>query len=103
DILSSTGAITGGSVQTKTVNILGRGREIEDLKQKLKELNSKLDKKEKEKEEYLNSIEELLETISGLENSLQEIDIEYATQKQKVELISENVDKLKSRMDKINS
>ena len=27
DILSSTGAITGGSVQTKTVNILGRGRE----------------------------------------------------------------------------
>ena len=103
DILSSTGAITGGSVQTKTVNILGRGRVIEDLKQKLKELNSKLDKKEKEKEEYLNSIEELLETISGLENSLQEIDIEYATQKQKVELISENVDKLKSRMDKINS
>lgn len=102
DILSSTGAITGGSVQTKTVNILGRGREIEDLKQNLKALNTKLSKKEKEKEEYLNSIEELLETISGLESSLQEIDIEYATQKQKVELISENVDKLKARMDKIN-
>ena len=103
DILSATGAITGGSVQAKTVNILGRGREIEDLKAKLKELNTKLAKKEKEKEEYLNSIEELLETISGLENNLQEIDIEYATQKQKVELISENVDKLKTRMDKIKS
>ena len=103
DILSATGAITGGSVQAKTVNILGRGREIEDLKAKLKELNTKLTKKEKEKEEYLNSIEELLETISGLENNLQEIDIEYATQKQKVELISENVDKLKTRMDKIKS
>ena len=31
---------------------------------------------------------------------MQEIDIEYATQKQKVELISENVDKLTIRMDK---
>ena len=56
--------------------------------------------KEKEKEEYLASIEELLETIESLENSLQEIDIEYATQKQKVEIISENVDKLTGRMNK---
>ena len=92
--------MTGGSVQTKTVNILGRSREIEDLKEELNKLNSKLKNKEKEKEEYLDSIEELLETIEHLENNLQEIDIEYATQKQKVELISENVDKLTIRMDR---
>ena len=100
DIINSSGAMTGGSVQTKTVNILGRSREIEDLKENLNELNSKLKNKEKEKEEYLASIEELLETIEHLESNLQEIDIEYATQKQKVELISENVDKLTVRMDK---
>ena len=100
DIINSSGAMTGGSVQTKTVNILGRSREIEDLKENLNELNSKLKNKEKEKEEYLDSIEELLETIEHLESNLQEIDIEYATQKQKVELISENVDKLTVRMDK---
>ena len=100
DIINSSGAMTGGSVQTKTVNILGRSREIEDLKEELNKLNSKLKNKEKEKEEYLDSIEELLETIEHLENNLQEIDIEYATQKQKVELISENVDKLTIRMDR---
>ena len=100
DIINSSGAMTGGSVQTKTVNILGRSREIEELKENLNKLNSSLKNKEKEKEEYLASIEELLETIEHLESNLQEIDIEYATQKQKVELISENVDKLTIRMDK---
>ena len=100
DIINSSGAMTGGSVQAKTVNILGRSREIEALKEELKSLDIKIKNKEEEKEKYIESIEELLETIESLETNLQEIDIEYATQKQKVELIVENVDKLVSRMDK---
>ncbi len=100
DIINSSGAMTGGSIQTKTVNILGRSREIEALKEELKGLNIKIKNKEEEKEKYIESIEELLETIQSLETNLQEIDIEYATQKQKVELIVENVDKLVNRMDK---
>lgn len=100
DIINSSGAMTGGSVQAKTVNILGRSREIEALKEELKSLNIKIKNKEEEKEKYIESIEDLLETIESLETNLQEIDIEYATQKQKVELIVENVDKLVSRMDK---
>ena len=35
DIISNTGSITGGSIQTKTVNLLGRSREIEDLEKAL--------------------------------------------------------------------
>ena len=100
DIINSSGAMTGGSVQTKTVNILGRSREIEALKEELKGLNIKIKNKKEEKEKYIDSIEDLLETIESLETNLQEIDIEYATQKQKVELIVENVDKLVNRMDK---
>lgn len=100
DIINSSGAMTGGSIQTKTVNILGRSREIEALKEELKGLNIKIKNKEEEKEKYIESIEDLLETIQSLETNLKEIDIEYATQKQKVELIVENVDKLVNRMDK---
>ena len=33
DIINPSGAITGGSVMTKTVNILGRKKEIEELEQ----------------------------------------------------------------------
>ena len=63
DIINSSGAMTGGSVQTKTVNILGRSREIEALKEELKGLNIKIKNKEEEKEKYIDSIEDLLETI----------------------------------------
>ena len=100
DIINPSGAMTGGSVQAKTINILGRSREIEELKVEINKLTSNLKNKEKEKEEYISSIEDLLENIESLELNLQEIDIEYATQKQKVELISENVDKLTTRMNK---
>ena len=48
DIINSSGAMTGGSVQTKTVNILGRSREIEALKEELKGLNIKIKNKEEE-------------------------------------------------------
>lgn len=38
DIINASGAITGGSVQTKTVNILGRTREIEELEERNKKI-----------------------------------------------------------------
>ena len=41
----------------KTVNILGRGREIEKLEKEIKNLKSKIEKIEKEKQEYESSIE----------------------------------------------
>ena len=52
DIISNTGSITGGSIQTKTVNILGRSREIEDLEKSLKDINARIEKITKEKKEY---------------------------------------------------
>ena len=36
DLINPSGAITGGSVSKKTVNILGRGREIEGLEKQIK-------------------------------------------------------------------
>lgn len=36
DIINPSGAMTGGSISKKTVNILGRSREIESIKKKLK-------------------------------------------------------------------
>ena len=42
DIISSTGSISGGSVQTKSVNILGRSREIEELEKELKKIEKQI-------------------------------------------------------------
>ena len=101
DVINPSGAITGGSVAKKTVNILGRGREIEKLQKDLKQLIDKIQKLESEKMEYEKSVENTLEASNNLEKELQEIDITYATEKQKVLSIDENITKMESRLAKL--
>ena len=101
DVLNPSGAISGGSVSTKAVNILGRSREIEELKKTIAELEKKVEKLKKDKSEYENSIEDLLEEIEGLENELKDIEIVYATEKQRVSSIEEAVSKVEKRLEKL--
>ena len=101
DVLNPSGAISGGSVSTKTVNILGRSREIEELKKNIAELEKKVEKLKKDKAEYEGSIEDLLEEIAGLENELKDIEIVYAIEKQRVLSIEEAVSKVEKRLEKL--
>ena len=101
DIINPSGAITGGSVSKKTVNILGRGKEIEKLEQQVNELKQKIKNIEKQKQDYLDSIENTLEAVMGLEKELQEMEITYATQKQRLESIEENIARIEKRMEKL--
>ena len=101
DLINPSGAITGGSVAPKTVNILGRAREIESLEKELKKLKEKIEKLEKEKQDYLDSSEDVLEEITALEKNLQDIDIVYATDKQKIISVEENIAKVQARIEKL--
>ena len=101
DVINPSGAITGGSVTKKTVNILGRGREIEKLQKEIKALEEKIKKQEQEKKEYEDSIEDIFEEASGWEKELQEIDITYATEKQKLVSVEENISKIEKRVNKL--
>ena len=100
DIISTSGAISGGSVAKKTVNILGRSREIEELEKLLKELESKFKNINEEKEKYSTSITEVIEETAKLEKDLQEVDITYATEKQKMLAVEERILKLEERLNK---
>ena len=101
DLINPSGAITGGSVAKKTVNILGRGKEIEKLEKEIKNLKQKIEKLENDKQNYEESIEGILELSANLEKELQEIDITYATEKQKVISINENIKKLEKRLNRL--
>lgn len=101
DLINPSGAITGGSVAKKTVNILGRGREIENLDKEIKKEKEKLAKLEEEKEGYESSIEDTLELAMSLEKSLQEIEIEFATKKQKLDSIESEIQKIEARLEKL--
>ena len=103
DIINPSGAITGGSVAKKTVNILGRGREIEKLQKDIKALEEKIEKCENEKQEYENSIEDIYEEANSFEKELQEIDITYATEKQKLISIEENIEKQEKTLNKLKA
>ena len=101
DVINPSGAITGGSVTKKTVNILGRGREIEKLQKEIKDLEDRIKKQEQEKREYEDSIEDIFEEASSWEKELQEIDITYATEKQKLVSVEENISKIEQRVNKL--
>ena len=101
DLINPSGMITGGSVAKKTVNILGRGREIEKLQKEIKAITEKIENLQREKEEYEQSIEGTIEASMSLEKELQEIDIKYATEKQKIIAIDENIQKIETRLNKL--
>ncbi len=100
DIINPSGLIAGGSVTKKTVNILGRSKEIEKLEKQIKELNQKIQKIEKEKEDYISSNIDIIKEVQALEDSMKEIEITYATENQKVVSIDENIEKLSARLKK---
>lgn len=101
DVINPSGAITGGSVAKKTVNILGRSREIEVLEKELNGLKNKISKLEEDKEKYVDSSENIIEEVQSLEKQLQEIDITYATEKQRIISIDENIEQIQNRIDKL--
>lgn len=100
DIINPSGAITGGSVMKKTVNILGREREIKKLGKEIEGLQQNIANIEKEKEQYEQSIEGILEIAEKLEKELQDNEIVYATGKQKVLSFEEEIQKIEKRLDK---
>ena len=101
DVINPSGAISGGSVANKSTNILGRAAQIEALEKELKETIKKLEKIKSEKEAYESSVENSLEEVIAIEHSMQEIEITYATENQKVISVQENISKLEKRLQNL--
>ena len=103
DIINPSGAISGGSVQKKTVSILGRGKEIKSLEKELKNIEQKKEKLIAEKEEYIKSISEILSSFDEKQSKLQEIEIVFATENQKQENLNLEILKLEAKRDKLKA
>ena len=101
DILSSSGAMTGGSVNKKTVKILGRTKEIEKLNKEIESLKNAQEELKKEKEEIIFSSSEILNKSEELGKNLQEIDIKYNVEKQKIDTVNDNIEKISNRLEKL--
>ena len=100
DLINPSGAITGGSVAKKTVDILGRSKEIDKLAKEIEKLNTQIAELKKQKDAIISASSETFENGEKLELDLQNIEIKYNVEKQKLESINENILKIKERMDK---
>ena len=110
DLINSSGAITGGFVEKKTLNILGRSKEIEALAKEITKLKKKVSDLEKERENIINKNKDIFEQYKKLESEYQTIDIKYSVEKQKQTSIEDNIErfartiqKLKHEQEKINN
>ena len=103
DIINPSGAISGGSVQNKTVNLLGRSREIEDLQKEIKSLEERKSKLEIERNEYVESIQAVVKRADELDKILKEIEITYATEKQKMVSIEETISRLEKNLENVKT
>ncbi len=103
DIINASGAITGGSVAQKTVNILGRGREIENLAKEIEVLQNKISETNRSKQDYEESISEFVEGSKELDEKIQQINIVYATEKQKMLSVEEQILRLENTLSKLRN
>ena len=101
DIINPSGAISGGSVQKKTVSILGRGKEIESLEKELKKIETKKEKISQEKENYISEVSEILQGFDEKQAKLQEVEIVFATENQKQENLNLEILKAEAKRDKL--
>ena len=101
DVINPSGAITGGSVAAKTNNIIGRTTQIKELEKDIEKLNKKIQDLETEKENYEKSQEDVIEEVIGLEHIMQDTEIVYATEKQKVLAVEENITRLENKLESL--
>ena len=100
DIINPSGSISGGSVPNKTVSILGRGKEIKELEKKLADINKNIEGLKKEKANYEKSINSVLEKFEGKQKKAQELEVVYATEKQKIDNLDLEILKLDAKLAK---
>lgn len=100
DIINPSGAITGGFVNKKTANILGRSEEIKKLEKEIKKLDEKIEALNQEKEKI--TLDSKTAEIEENTRKLQEIEITYAREKERVVQLEESINSIVARKEKLN-
>ena len=98
DVVNASGQMTGGSVAKKTTSILSRSREIEELKNVIKELTREHESKIKELELYRKSVEESLNEYEDSNKVLGQVEISFATETQKMSEIDNNIERYSNKI-----
>ena len=103
DIINPSGAMTGGSVAKKTLNILGRAAEIKKLEKEISSIDKKIENAVTEKENFINSNQDLINKIEEISKKVQQSEIEFATVNERYNSIESEIEKIVSNKEKFNN
>ena len=103
DVINPSGAITGGSVQKKTVNILGRKAEINKLAEEIKKLDKQIEEIVTSKEKYMSENEKIIKLIDELNKKSQESQIKLAGINEKYKAIENEIEREASNKEKLDN
>ena len=103
DLINPSGAMAGGSVAKKTVNILGRSKEIEKLALQIKKIIEEIESLKKSKQEILDGSEEIFKKEKELEDKLKEAEIKYNVELQKQQSIDQYISKIDNTIQKLKN
>ncbi len=103
DIINPGGSMTGGSSQKREFSLIGRKREIEELKEKLKQIEIKTAELHKESGDLSNSLDKANRLVEESSRALHENDIELATQREKVDIVQKYVEENKAYLDRLQN
>ncbi|MGN1310100.1 MAG: chromosome segregation protein SMC [Clostridia bacterium] len=101
DIINPTGSMSGGSITQKTNSIIGRASQIKALEKEIEKLENEIQDITTQKENYEDSISNLLEEVMSLEKTSQEQEIVYATEKQRILSLEESISKLEEKLNNL--
>lgn len=109
DVINPGGAITGGSYSSKTLNLLSRKREIDELNQDLMVLQKQCDVHEKE---IMNAEEEMQLLLAAIDEKDQEVKKSEIDQinynnilnqyKREIQGVEENINRMNNELDQLN-
>ena len=99
EVIAPGGALTGGSVQGKHTNILGRKREIEELGERLQEKSKLLEEILQEAATLKESIKNLDDEILNNKDEIHRENIEIAKQESEISSLTNDSEKLKYSLE----
>ncbi len=98
DVMHSGGSMTGGTTQNRTISLLGREREIKDLRDHVNAEKEALDRFNTELIQQNQTYEALKRDEASLRQALQETEIEAARLRQRDQSDSEDQEQFRDRL-----
>ena len=93
DVVNTGGSMTGGSLNKRSTGIIGRSREIDELKVRIEQLSMDMENLVTKKEALMSEYTKTKDLRKKLTHEIHELEIEIAAQREHLEGISNQVEK----------